>query len=589
MVTETKDKKGQEKKAQQDKLKKIKKNIENSHSSFIENYHMFDDMRRFVFLSAMDENDISVNMTIGRPSVEFPVLESYISRLMGEFSKNTPSIEVGAKDGKKADPDQIRAVEDHIRYTLFEANIHGFEYNMYRDTLSGGFSGAKVYTDYTNDKAFHQDIFVERVFDPTMTYWDPMARADDKSDGRYCGQNFPMTKDEFLEMFGKEKEKDFNHSDGVGGFRWNYRDQDEEIIVISDYYEKERAKETIVMLADNQIMTKKEHKEFLDGWDRFEQPPVVIAERETFTTQIKRYRICDTEILEESITDYDSLPIVFFDGNSILAKAGENSNIRQVTRPIVYQAKGAQKMKNLAGQVLANEIETLMQSKFMIPGEGIHPDYKDAWKTPQKASTLVYNAFKDDDPNIPLPPPQVVQRTPIPPELSQTFMGMDTTIQNILGSFDPSIAKLGEREVSGIAIQESLSLSNSAAMPYVIGYLKGLQGVANRILELIPKVYVTPRTIPVLTKEGKKDYVLINQEGGIEFDYDKDALQVKVTAGPSFGSQQAKALKEMTSLMQVSPQFAQFMTVEGLPTLLDNMDFRGIDALKKKLMHLLSR
>jgi hypothetical protein len=164
----------------------------------------------------------------------------------------------------------------------------------------------------------------------------------------------------------------------------------------------------------------------------------------------------------------------------------------------------------------------------------------------------------------------------------QTVMTSDTIIQTILGSMDPSLARLGERDVSGVAIQESISLSNSAAQPYVDNYLTFLQSVCNVILDLIPKIYITPRTIPVITKEGKKDYVRINDEGGISLDYDKNALQVKVEAGPSFGQQQAKAFDDLIRVQKENPGIAQFMAIEGGDILFDNMEFKGIERVKEK-------
>jgi len=42
-----------------------------------------------------------------------------------------------------------------------------------------------------------------------------------------------------------------------------------------------------------------------------------------------------------------------------------------MTRPYVYHAKGAQKLKNFAGITLANEMENIVQHKFMIAKEAL--------------------------------------------------------------------------------------------------------------------------------------------------------------------------------------------------------------------------
>lgn len=568
-----------------DELKRIKKNIENAYENFRDNYDRFNDSIRFVFVTSMTDVEQSLNKTLNRPNLQFPILEPPISRLCGEFSKNMPSIEVHAQDGAQVDGKTIEIVEGHMRHILYQANKDGFEYNMYRDTLSGGYSAAFIYSDYSNEMSFNQDICARRTHDPTMTFWDPMAHDDDKADGRFCGFLIPMYKNDFYETFDKKADK-VKATNYVGSFQWTYKAQEEDVYVVADYYEKKKTKTKIVRLTNGQVVTMKEYKKFLQKWEEagiIMQPPQIVGEpRMTELTTIVRYRLCETEILEYSETDYAGLPILFIDGNSVLYKDTNNIAVRQFTRPLVYQAKDAQRLKNFAGQALANELENMVQHKWMAPLEGIPDMYKDAYVNVQQASILIYNQFKDNDPNVRLDPPQAVPRAPIPPEIMQTFMTCDTAIQNALGAFDPSIARLGEKQVSGIAIENSLSLTNAAAMPYVVNYLKGLQSIANRILELIPKVYRTPRTIPILTKDGKKQVVEINGEGGIQINFDKNALKVKVEAGPSFEAQQTRALEEITNLMKISPMFAQFMNAKGMNVLLDNMKFRGVELLKEE-------
>jgi len=570
-------------------LARIKKNVEMAYEYFRGNYERFNRMKQFVFISSNSEVDESVNKTLNRPNLEFPVLESGVSRLRGEFVKNLPSIYVTAEEGLEITEEMgvmIRVVEGHIRHIMSDAEKRGVQFELITDTLAGGFTGAHVYSAYRAPMSFIQDIYIDKVFDPTMTFWDPMAKEIAKLDGRHCGQCIPMYEDEFKKQFPDVKTDEMKFGANMGNFKWSYDAKGEKIALLCYYYENKPKKTKIVYLTDGRSMTTKEYKKFLSDWDedgKIEQPPQIMLERDTEIPRIYRYTLCETKILECKLTDYERLPIPFIDGNSTTNKESDQSTSKQFTRPIVYPAQGAQRLKNYAGQALANELENMIMHKWTACIEGIPENYSEAYKDVQQASVLVYNAFKDGNPEMPLPPPQAVVRPPIPPEITQTFMIMDTTIQNILGSFDPAIAKLGEREVSGIAIQESLSLSNSAAMPYVTNYLLGLQAIADLILDLIPKVYKTPRTLPIITEDGKKDYVVINAEGGVRLDYDRNALKVEVVAGPSFMAQQDKALRYIDMLMKSSPMFQQFMAEKGLPVLLDNMEFRGIDLLKEEV------
>ena len=590
-------------KTDEQELKRIKKNIEMAHEWFKDNYKSFNEMREFVFVSSTSANDASLNLTLNRPTVECNIMEAYISRLRGEFSKNTPGVLVSSEDMTQASGEQIDLVERRMRDIFFEANKDGLEYACYTDTLSGGFSAIKVYTEYEGEKSFEQRIKIERVFDPTLTYWDPMARTANKLDGRFCGEVMPLTREEFQDQFPgvelpKMRDSDYYPDDvtraqsigvskQVGNFQWTYKTQKEDIIVISDYYEKKVKKEKIVRLSNGLVMTSKEYKKLqermvLAGF--IEQAPVVTDERMTDLVTIVRYRLCEHKILEKTETDYANLPIIFIDGNSIMNKNRDNNQVKQVTRPIVYQGKGTQRVINYLMQAFVNEVENIPQHKWMACKEGIPEQYKEAYVNVQTANILIYNAFKDDDPNVPLPAPQAVPRQPIPPEILHGFTVCNNLMQTILGSFDQNMAKLDKNAVSGKAIEESVSLSNGSAMPYVVNFLKGIQAVAAEVLELLPKIYKTTRTIPVRDADGQRTYVVINQDGQLTFDYEKNALQVKVEAGPSFGAQKAQSLTQITALSHAIPIFGQFINDKCLPIVLDNLEIRNVEQLKEKAL-----
>lgn len=572
----------------QKELPRIKDNIRNWQEYWQENANRFSEYMHFVFVSTQTETDIMLLKNLQRPVIEFNVLEAYISRLRGEFSSQEPSIEVSGKDGQETDPNVIKFTEYHMRHILDKANKDGFEYKIYTDLLGGGYSAAKVYTEYTSENGFHQDICVRRVFDPCMTVFDVTAQKEDKSDGEFCAELYVLKEDEFKRRFPDVSTSEVKFARDVkdlGGFNWSYRARDVKVIILADYYEKKKVKKNIVMLADNQVMTRSEYNKFLKDWEEQEfikQPPKIVLERTTETTKIIRYTLIENQILSYEETDYKRLPIIYIDGNSIICRDDQHSAVRQQIRPYVYHAKGAQKLKNFAGIMLANEFENLVQHKFMVPKDGIPLPYVDAYKNIQAASVIVYNQYKDDDPNIPLNPPSPVQRPPIPPELLQTFAATDELIQNILGSFDGNLAKLTEQQKSGVALQESITMGNAAAKPYVVSFMKGLESIANCILELIPLYYTTPRTVPIMDAQGRKSYVKINQDGGFQVDYDSDALQVRIEAGVTFGIQKSRALQQIIALMNASPMFAQFVNERGLNIILDNVEIRGIEELKKE-------
>jgi len=573
-----------------ERIKDLKKTVEEAQSYFNHNVERFHDFMRFVFKSSMNQQEVAALQTTGKPTIEFNILEAYISRLRGEFAKQQPGLTVRAADGvplSSITPEfvhTLKVLEGHLGAIFSESSNDMLAYNIMTDELAGGFSVMKVMTEYVNEMSFEQKICVTRVFDPTLCFFDPLARDSHKGDGRYCGELSPMTRKAFEEQYGKDSTSNMTFTRELSGFSWSFQNETEDIVLVCDFYEKKCKREKIVKLSNGHVVTEKEYKAFIKVWNEkghIEQPPLPVGEpRMTTIENICRYRFCESQVLEYVETDFKHLPLVFVDGNSV--NITEGGSTAQMTRPYVYHAKGIQRLKNYAGQSLANELENTIQHKFIVAIESIPEDYQTAYQNVQKADTLVYNHFLDSrSPDVQLPPPREVNRTPIPPEISQTFRMSDEMTQAILGSYDGA-AGLNKDNMSGIAFARSAIQSNNASVPYIVGYIKALNRVAQIVVDLIPKYYRTPRSLPIMLPDGKRSHIEINKKGSIYMNYDPNTLEVKVEAGVNFAMQKEIALNTITSLMNASPIFGQFMNEHGLQILLDNIEIRGIEGLKEK-------
>ena len=574
----------------QDRLADIKKSVEQSREYFQDNVDRYNEFMKFVFETSMTQDEVNTLQELGKPSLEFNILEAYVSRLKGEFAKQQPSLTVRAADGiplvmlDEEFTDTIKVVEGHLRALFCDSVTDKFEYDVYTDLLAGGFSVAKVYTEYTSELSFEQKICVDRAFDVTLTGFDPMARKSHKGDGKFCFELYPMERKQFEEMYGKDATINMKFVREFEGFSWSFKNEKEDIILVCDFYEKKQKREKIIKLANGHTVLEREYNEFLTKWaesGEIEQPPMPIPGKERWTNieTICRYRVCEQSVLEYVETDYKFLPLVFIDGNSVMLENWGYS--QQMTRPFCYQAKGIQRLKNFAGQSLANELENTIQHKFIVAIESIPSDYLDAYQNVQKADTLIYNHFQDsNNPEVTLPPPREVVRTPIPPEISAAFSMSDDMTQTILGTYDNG--GIQNANQSGVAIARSAIQSNSASVPYLVGYIKGLNRIAQIVVDLIPKYYRTPRSLPILLPSGKRSYHEVNKKGSLYLNYDPNSLQVNVETGVNFAMQKEIALQTILNLMQASPLFAQFMNQHGLQILLDNIDIRGVEELKVK-------
>lgn len=574
-------------------LSKLKENVENSYQYFKPNYERYHTMRRFVFRSTLTDDEKSKLEELNRPPLEFNVLEAYISRLRGEFSKQEPSFCVRpAPDVGTVDPILVETIEGYLLSRLEESKSDSFEYKIYTDQLSGGFSVMKVWTEYENERTFNQSIKLGRVYDPTLCGFDPLARDPHKGDGEYCYEIFPIDREEFVRLYPNVDLSGLTNSKSLAGFDWYYKAGKKDILLFCNYYKKKKKKRKVVYIAPMgnipaQSMFEEEYEDLVRQFEdarAVAQAPVITATRMSEITTICRYQFIENQIIKYEETDYKFLPLIFVDGNSIyLRESNEGSSTIQFTRPYIYNAVDTQRLKNVAGQTMANEIELMVTHKFKVPKEAIPEQYQEAYNNVQRASTLVYNAF--DSNGTPIPPPEEVQRVPIPPEIPNTFAMADQTIQAILGSYDAALG-INDNQLAGVAIVEAATQSNAAAMPYIVNFLAALNQAANIIIDLIPKYLNNPRMIPVIDSQKKATFRAINgfpaTDGSkpIDMKYSPSTFNVTVTPGVNFEIQKNRSVQMLTMLGKTFPAVNQLINTQGLAILFDNLDFRGAEQLK---------
>ncbi len=506
-----------------DQLDRIKRNIETSYKYFLDNYKRFREFKRYVYRECINQQQRTMMQGLGRPVIEFNLGSAAINRLLGEFADHEPGIEVTPCEGVPVSQETLDVVEGSIRYALQDANKNSFSLRIYEDELGGAFSVAKVYTDYASPMSMNQQIYWQNVFDATMVGFDPMARAPHKGDGNYSFEIIPMTKEDFERKYPDFKTKDISWMQDMEGFSWSYKDMnDNKIVLVVDYYEKKKKKVKIVKLASGQVMTAKNYKKLEIAWKEaemtgqvIEQMPIVTASRMTILETICNYKVIENQIIEYAETDYTYLPHVFFDGNSTVLTQGTGNTSYQFCTPYYYHAKGAQDFMNFSGMAIANSMENMSTSNYIVKKEALpqEKDYLEMLTNPQRAGNIIVNAFNDNNPDQPIPDPiQAVQHPPLPPEIMGSFSNSVGLIQAILGGMTSNPSN-EQNYISGKAVVEAIAADNATSMPYVNGYLAGLTQMANIHVDLMPKYILGKRTIPIVQKNGEKVYQDVNIPG----------------------------------------------------------------------------
>ena len=557
----------------------------------------FNENKKFIMVSTLTNADKSSLQAAGLNTREFNVLGAYISRLIGEFSMQSPQSVVKSLDENAVTSKTVDIVHSIIRNITSNSLSNSNDIEVYRDILCGGFSATRLGTKYVSEYSFDQDIYEIKCDDPTLVGFDPDAKEVHKGDGEFAFEMIPIKLDAFKEKYpninidgGNKKGRSSN------SFRWFFNKNNEDYIMVCDFFLKEKKESKIYLMGNNsiitdkgeiqiqedQILTKQEYDDLIASIPEGSPslPPIPKDERKTSKTCIYRYRLIGNQIIEHKLkTDLNYLPYIFIDGDSVMVEG------QQITRPYFYNAKDAQTTKNIVANIFIGQLQELRNTTMVMQEEALPSDTSLhlAYKNPQKNyGTYFYKGTMKTEAGelIQLPAPTPLPPSQIPVEIYNTFIGMDSSIQNLLGSYDAQQGNLNGT-MSGVAILAGATQSNAAAKPFMINYIASRNQAYKIMVDMIPNYYKTNRTIPVLYPDGSRGYETINDKNNPDsiLDYSPNVLDVSVTEGVSFEAQKDKAVRALTMLSQANPGLNQLLSGKGLPVLLSNLDIKDSDKL----------
>lgn len=564
----------------QDKIDEMQRLVKESQDNEEDNNQRYNKTRKFVYKTQIGKSQRAALKRLKRPQIEVNILNCLIDRLCGEYSKQQPSIYVSSNGTNNVDTKLLEVIEGHIRHVLLNMSKDNTQYYVYSEQLGGGKSGYKVYADYVSETSLEQGVFVEKIYDPTKFGFSVTSRKPTKHDSYYAYELFPMPADEFKSEYDIDIDS-IKYNSEKEGFNFNYvNDNGKKIIVVTDFYKKKYKKENLVKLSNGKTMTKDKYDELVEKWSSIEQKPAIVDKRETKITTICRTRFAGGKIIEyEAECPTKVLPLIFVDGNGVPLE--EDGKTKHFTKPYAWHAIGIQNLINISAQTMGADIENITMQKLVIAEESIPQaqQYRDGIRDFQKVGTVVYRARGENGEENPAPQP--MQRVGLPGEVMQMLTTGPQIMQNITGSYDAQLG-IQNSQLSGVAIVEGATQSNATAMPYTVNNILALNQVGQVIIEMLPRIMVSERAIPIIDREGNEVSVQINGQNGMSFDYDPSHLNIKIEAGVNFEIEKNRALEQIISLMQASPQFSQFINTQGVDILLDNLNFHGADILQAR-------
>jgi hypothetical protein len=475
-----------------------------------------------------------------RPIYEFNKLRITVKRIVNDMRANRPQ-------GK------VRAVEDGDKPTanVFEGLIRNIWNVSDGDTVidqaaeyqvGGGMGAWRVVTEFTDDEAFDQTISLKAIRNPFCLYADNAAQDILKRDAMDWVLTEKISKATFKSRWPDADPVSFDDVEFDDDDDW----EDEEKIRICEYWWKEPYNKTLLLLSNGATVeagAEDGTPEAIAGAGL-----QVVKERAVRCHKVMMCIAGGGNRLLEKPTEWagKEFPFVLIYGENVVVDG------RTHWFGLTRFGKDAQKSYNYSRTNAIESVALAPQAKWWATAEqakGLVNQWAVAHKT--NMPFMVFNA----DPRSPGPPVRMGSAD-VPIALVQEMQHASEDIKAVTGIYDASLGAQGN-ETSGKAINARQRQGEIATFNYMDNMAKGIRRTWEILIDLVPKIYDTERSVRILGHDGAEDYAKVNtidpQTGNAINDLNHGKYDVTVTVGPSFATLRQEAAEAYGEIASRDP------------------------------------
>lgn len=506
-----------------------------------------------------------------RPCLTINRLPQFIRQITNDQRQNRPSIRVSPVDDN-ADKDTAKVLQGLIRHIEYDSNADQAFDNAFENAATYGFGFFRVITEYTNPMSFDQDIKIKRIQNPFTVYLDPTFQEADGSDANYAFIFEDMAMEDFKDAYPNSETASLSDWASIGDSAPDWLSKD--AVRVAEYFYKEFEDVEIALIESEMAGPQAvEVSKLPEGFPEDQ----ILSRRTTKICKVKWAKITANEILEEKEWAGRWIPIIPVFGDEV------NIDGKKIYEGVIRHAKDPQRMFNYWKSAETEAIALAPRTPF-IGAEGQFEGHEGKWANANRRNFafLEYKPVTLDN-NTPAPPPQRNSFEPAVGAITQAAMLASEDLKATTGIYD---AALGNRsnETSGIAITARTSQAQTSNFHYIDNLSRALKHTGRILVDLIPKVYDTERTVRIIGEEEKEEIVKINtvfekdgEKKNIYFSHGK--YDVTVATGPSFATKRQEAVESMIALTQQAPQIGQY----AIDLLVKNMDWHGSEEIAERL------
>lgn len=475
----------------------------------------------------------------GRPIITVNKLQKFVRQLRGDQMINRPRIKVIPVDSV-ADVKTAELYNGLIRQIEYLSSAENAYDTAYMHAVSSSVGYFRLVTKYADDKSFNQDIFIKRILNPMSIHFDPYAVEFELSDARYCFVEDLVEKKEYERLYGKGEAIDFDSSQALFG-EWMQQDK----IRVAEYFYKEPVKKKIVQLETGEIIPI-EKKMTIDAIKHL--GGVIVKERTIDSHKVIWCKINGVDVLEKSEWPGKDIPIIPVFGDEVIADG------KKYYLSLARGAKGPQQMYNYWATAATETVALAPKMPFIVDHrqlKGFENEWEDANTT--NRMYIRYNAVAG------LQKPSKEPQAQIPAAIMNMMQTTAFDIEDHLGRYEASNGQ-ASNERSGKAIMARVAQSDKGTYTFVDNLTRAIVFAGRQLIDLIPKIYDTPRALRIMGEDGSQGLAEVNKPVGFKED-GSIAVQNDLTVGQfdliaSVGASYSSKRQEMVNTLIQSLQYA---------------------------------
>lgn len=510
----------------------------------------------------------------GRPCLTVDRLSPFVHQIVNEQRQNRPQPSVNPV-GDGADKETAEIFQGMIRHIAYMSNGDTAIDTAFESQVRCGRGYFRVLTEYTDDTSFDQDIVIKRIPNPHMVYFDPAAMEPDGADAEYAFVSSYVPSSVYRHEYPNSKLATLDDSDwkSIGDEAPDWAQRDGSTVLVVEYFRRVRKAVTVYRLEDGSTTT--------------EKPESYADSRVSIQSEVQWFKLNAIEILDQTVWPGKHIPIIPVYGTELLVDG------QRTWAGLIRSAKDAQRAFNYWKSAQAETIALAPKAPWVAAKGSIPSALRNIWQNANKrpVSLLEYESF--DSQQRPLPPPQ---RNMVEPPIQAITMAMQGAIDDLKGTTGMYDANLGQRESgqSGVAIRQLQRQGQAGSFHYADNLARSIRHLGRILIDLIPKIYDTQRTVRIIKPDESSDLAVINGPSGVKdkqtgmekvYDLKAGTYDVTVSVGPGYQTKRQENLAFLESLMQ--GPMGQLLTAAAPDLVMSMTDFaispQLVERLKKTL------